>query len=416
MTASRRTAPAPEDRVWTVAELTARLKGVLEDAFEALWVEGEISNFVHHSSGHMYFSLKDERAQLRSVFFRGDNRLLKFRPENGMKVRARGSITVYERSGQYQILVRRLVPVGTGELELAFRQLVEKLEKEGLFDEDRKQPLPEWPGRVGVITSPTGAAIHDVIRVLGRRFPVTLLLYPVRVQGEGAAEEIAAAVDRMNELGAADLLVVGRGGGSLEDLWAFNEEVVARAIARSRIPVLSAVGHEVDVTVADLVADARAATPSAAAEMLAPGRDEVDELLRHRRESLALRMEETLRFWRERVRRFRESRALARPEALLREEAQRVDELARRLETAIGNRRERWSEKVAALAATLGALDPHGVLDRGYCICRIGEKGAAVTDAASVEEGALLTLRFRKGGAGVRVETVRTESEERGES
>ncbi len=416
MVPPRRTAPAPEDRVWTVSELTTRVKGVLEETFETLWVEGEISNFVHHSSGHMYFSLKDERAQLRSVFFRGDNRLLKFRPENGMKVRARGAITVYERNGQYQLLVRRLVPVGTGELELAFRQLVEKLEKEGLFDEERKQPLPEWPGRVGVITSPTGAAIHDIIRVLRRRFPVTLLLYPVRVQGEGAAEETAAAVDRMNELGAADLLVVGRGGGSLEDLWAFNEEVVARAIVRSRIPVLSAVGHEVDVTVSDLVADARAATPSAAAEILAHGREEVEERLRHRRESLARRMEETLRFWRERIRRFRESRALARPEALLREEAQRVDELARRLETAIGSRRERWREKVAARAATLGALDPHGVLDRGYCICRIGEKGAAVTDAASVEEGALLTLRFRKGGADVRVETVRTESEERGES
>ncbi|MFH1277790.1 MAG: exodeoxyribonuclease VII large subunit, partial [Candidatus Eisenbacteria bacterium] len=237
-------APAPEEKVWSVAEITAAVKRALESAFPAVWVEAEISNFVHHSSGHRYFSLKDERSQLRSVFFKGDNRLLRFRPEDGMKVRVRGEITVYERSGQYQILVRRMVPVGTGDLELAFRQLVEKLRAEGLFDEEKKKRLPRFPRRVAVITSPTGAAIHDVIRVLRTRFPVELLLVPVKVQGEGAAAEIAGALDRLTERGGVDLLGVGRGGGSLEDLWAFNEEVLARAIARSGIPVLSAVGHE----------------------------------------------------------------------------------------------------------------------------------------------------------------------------
>ncbi|MBN1826077.1 MAG: exodeoxyribonuclease VII large subunit [Candidatus Eisenbacteria bacterium] len=393
-------------KIWSVSELTARVKGALEEAFPPLWVEGEISNFVHHTSGHMYFSLKDERAQLRAVFFRGNNRLLNFHPEDGLRVRAYGSLTVYERSGQHQIVVRSLVPVGRGELELAFRALVERLEKEGLFDPARKRPLPRWPERVGVITSPTGAAIHDVIRVLRDRFPVTLLLYPVRVQGEGAAEEIAAAIERMNAAAAADLLVVGRGGGSLEDLWAYNEERVARAIAASRIPVLSAVGHEVDVTIADLAADARAATPSAAAEMLSPDREEVERILEHFARRVARPMEERLRFLAERLRRFRESRALAVPEARVREETQRLDDLSRRLATAATRGGERRRERLAALSGSLRALDPSAVLDRGYSIVR-DEVGRAVLDAAALAPGALLTIRFRRGEADARTERIR---------
>lgn len=398
MTSLPSPAPGPDEKVWSVVEITAAVKRTLEGAFPALWVEGEISNFVHHSSGHMYFSLKDERSQIRSVFFRGENRLLRFRPEDGMKVRVRGEVTVYERNGQYQLLVRRMVPVGTGDLELAFRQLVEKLRAEGLFDEEKKKPLPRFPRRVAVVTSPTGAAIHDVIRVLRGRFPVELLLVPVKVQGEGAAEEIAAAVDRMNAIGGVDLLVVGRGGGSLEDLWAFNEEAVARAIARSRIPVLSAVGHEVDVTIADLAADVRAATPSAAAEMLAPSREEVEEYLRNRRERLARGALDLLRYWRERIGRYRESRALARPEGLLREEAQRIDDLSRRMASALRNRRERWKEQVGGLERALRALGPLAVLDRGYAICRTAG-GEIVTDGGKLRTGDRLLLRFPKGGA-----------------
>jgi exodeoxyribonuclease VII large subunit len=410
----RSPAPAPEERIWSVSALTASIKRSLEDAFPALWVEGEISNFTHHSSGHMYFSLKDEGAHLRAVFFKGDNRLLRFRPADGMKVRAWGAITVYEKSGQYQMIVRRLVPAGVGELELAFRQLVERLEKEGLFDPARKRPLPRFPRRIAVVTSPTGAAIHDIIRVLRSRFPVDLLLIPVRVQGEGAAAEIAAAIDRANAIGEIDVLLVGRGGGSLEDLWAFNEEEVARAIARSRIPVLSAVGHEVDVTIADLVADVRAATPSAAAEIAAPGREEVEEFLSTRRERLAGRMRDLLRFWRERLVRFRESRALARPEALVRESAQRLDDLSRRMESAASGRLGRLRERLLGLGSTLRALGPQGVLERGYCICRSGKDGPAVTDAGAVRPGALLDIRFRVGSAEARVEKVFPAGKEEG--
>ncbi|RPJ49421.1 MAG: exodeoxyribonuclease VII large subunit [Candidatus Latescibacterota bacterium] len=411
MRSTIRPLPLPEERVYTVGEITSAVKVLIEEGYPSLWVEGEISNFTHHSSGHMYFSLKDEKAQLRAVFFRGENRLLRFRPEDGMKVRAHGSLTVYEKSGQYQLLVRRLTPVGVGELEMAFRQLVERLEKEGLFDASRKKPLPRFPRRVAVVTSPTGAAIHDIVRVLGGRFPVELLLYPVRVQGEGAAEEIAAAIDRLNGAGGFDLLLVGRGGGSLEDLWAFNEEIVARAIARSRIPVLSAVGHEIDVTIADLAADVRAATPSSAAEMLAPARGEIEELLCTRRERLAARMRDLLRFWKERVRRFRESRSLGRPESLVRESAQRLDDLSRRMERAESVFLASLRERLAGSAATLRALDPHGVLDRGYCICRAGEGGRAVTDAAALAAGELLEIRFRRGRAEARTEKVIPEAE-----
>jgi len=397
--------------VWSVSEITSAVKSTLEAEFASLWVEGEISNFTHHSSGHMYFSLKDEKAQLRAVFFRGENRLLRFRPQDGMKVRARGALTVYEKSGQYQLLVRSLVPVGVGELELAFRQLVERLEKEGLFDPAGKKPLPRFPGRVAVLTSPTGAAIHDILRVLRGRFPIEVLLVPVRVQGEGAAEEIAEAIDRMNARGGVDLLLVGRGGGSLEDLWAFNEEVLARAIARSRLPVLSAVGHEVDVTIADLAADVRAPTPSAAAEMLVPGWEEIAELLRARRERLAARARETVRFWRERIRRFRESRALARPESLVRESAQRLDDLSRRMESASAARLGRARDRFEGMRRALRALDPYAILERGYCICRQGRGGAPVVDARAIAPGALLDLHFRRGRAEARAERVDPESE-----
>jgi len=407
--------PGPEEKIWSVAELTASVKGAIEEAFPPLWVEGEISNFVHHGSGHMYFSLKDEKAQLRAVFFRGDNHLLRFKPEDGMKVRARGSLTVYERSGQYQILVRRLQPVGTGELELAFRQLVDRLGKEGLFDESRKKPLPAYPDRIGVLTSATGAAIHDILRVLRRRFPVTVLLYPVRVQGEGAAEEIATAIERMNERGDVDLLVVGRGGGSLEDLWAFNEEIVARAIVASAIPVLSAVGHEVDVTISDLVADRRAATPSAAAEILAPSRDEVGEGLVASRIRMARTVRDRLRFFRERLRRIREGRALGRPGEMIRREAQRLDDLSGRLARSVGHGHDRARDRIARLRQTLTALDPKGVLERGYCICR-DDAGRAVTDASRLVLGARVEIAFRRGGAGARIEEVYESAGEGGES
>lgn len=404
-----------DEKVWTVAELTGRVKTVLEGSIPPLWVEGEISNFVHHSSKHMYFSLKDDRAQLRCVFFRGRNRLIKFRPESGMKVRARGEITVYERSGQYQMMVSNLEPAGEGELELAFRQLVERLQKEGLFREELKKPLPRFPEKIGVVTSPTGAAIHDMIRVLSGRFPVEVLLYPVRVQGEGAAEEIAHAVRRLNELEAVDVIIVGRGGGSLEDLWAFNEEVVARSIYESIIPVISAVGHEVDFTISDMVADLRSPTPTAAAERVVPSREEVDEGLVRQEERIARRMLEMIRFWKERLSRYAESRALGQPRALLREEAQRLDDLTHRLAQGLQRVEERMADTIRAVAGKLAALDPLAVLERGYSICRGSPEGKAITSVADVQVDDPLYIRFRRGSAEARVVST-TEQEEGDES
>ncbi len=252
-----------ETHVLSVSELTSAIRQVLEASLEPLWVEGEISNFHHHSSGHMYFTLKDSGAQLRCAMFRGPNQRLRFVPADGLLVQAFGRVTVYERQGQYQMLVERMAPAGIGALQRAFEELKRRLEAEGLFAPERKRALPRFPERIGLVTSQRGAAIQDLITVLRRRWPgLTLVVRPVPVQGDGAAEEIARALDEMNAYGALDVLIVGRGGGSAEDLWAFNEEAVARAIHRSLIPVISAVGHEIDITIADYVADARAPTPT----------------------------------------------------------------------------------------------------------------------------------------------------------
>ena len=262
---------------FTVTELTQHIKNVLENTIQPVWIEGELSNFKHHSSGHMYFSLKDEKSSINCVFFRQFNNYLRFTPENGMKVLCYGKVTVYEKRGQYQILVNQLKPLGTGELEIAFQQLKQKLQAEGLFDKDNKKDIPKYPENIGLITSSTGAAIQDIRNVISRRFPVKILLVSTRVQGEKAADEIVAAIQKFNQLNNVDVLILGRGGGSLEDLWSFNEEKVARAIFNSKLPVISAVGHEVDFTISDFVADLRAPTPSAAAELVVPDRDSIKE-------------------------------------------------------------------------------------------------------------------------------------------
>ena len=266
------------EKIYTVTEITKEIKSILEENFPALWVEGEISNYLLHSSGHRYFSLKDENVQIRCTLwrFRGDE--LQFEPADGMKVIVWGAITVYERNGQYQLDVIELIPAGLGKLEIAFRRLKEKLFKEGLFDEEHKKPIPEFPEAIGMVTSPTGAAIRDIIRIIRSRFPsVKIIVNPVRVQGEGAAEEIAQAIKEFNEYKKIDVMLVGRGGGSVEDLWAFNEETVARAIYESEIPIISAVGHQIDFVISDFVADSRAPTPSAAAQMVVEERDELLE-------------------------------------------------------------------------------------------------------------------------------------------
>src|SRR5499425_3325488 len=255
--------------VLSISELTRRLQETLEERFPAVWVEGEISNFRLYGSGHAYFTLKDDAAQLRTVLFRNRMRRIRFEPGDGLHVLAFGSLEVYAQRGEYQFVVELLEPRGLGALQLAFEQLKARLGAEGLFAESRKRPLPRFPRRIGIVTSPSGAAVRDMLRVIGRRFAgLSIVIAPARVQGDGAAREIAAAIADLNALGDVDVIIVGRGGGSLEDLWAFNEEVVAREIAGSKIPVISAVGHEVDVTIADFVADVRAPTPSAAAELV----------------------------------------------------------------------------------------------------------------------------------------------------
>jgi exodeoxyribonuclease VII large subunit len=349
---------APERKVWSVSELTLRVRDLLEAEFHDIWVEGEISNFRQAQSGHYYFTLKDEQAQLRCVCFRNQARLLKFRPEDGLHVRVRGSLSVYEQRGEYQLYAELIEPVGLGALQLAFEQLKRKLAAEGLFDPARKKPLPLLPRRVGLVTSPAGAAVRDILRILRRRHPnLHILLYPVRVQGEGAAKEIADAIAWFNHEEAADVLIVARGGGSLEDLWAFNEEIVARAIAASQIPVISGVGHEIDFTIADFAADVRAPTPSAAAEMLVRTRQEFDRHITELRQRIVQQMRLLLSEWRHRVRELATHRAFRRVENLVREHRQRLDDAVFALAEALRQRTEAARQRLLVAAARLAAFD-----------------------------------------------------------
>ncbi len=351
-------------KILTVSRLTALIKGVLEENFEHVWVEGEVSNLAMPVSGHLYFTLKDAGAQLRCVMFRASARALRFRLKDGMALVVRGRLSLFEPRGEYQLIVEYLEPQGIGALQLAFAQLKERLAREGLFDEAHKKPVPKLPQRVGVVTSATGAAIHDILNVLARCFAnVEVLIHPVKVQGEGAAAEIAQAVRDFNRYGNIDVMIVGRGGGSMEDLWAFNEEVVARAIYHSRIPVISAVGHEVDFTIADFVADLRAPTPSAAAELVVKSKAElVAELdaLSHR---LRLGMRHLMADYQARVDGL--TMALKDPSMLLGHLAQRVDDLGERLVLAWRGEAKKKKDRVAYLCNSLRLSNPSVMVERG---------------------------------------------------
>lgn len=387
----------------TVSRLAALLKEVVEDNFAQVLVEGEISNFSVPASGHFYFSLKDESAQLRAVMFRSQARLLPFRLENGMQVVLSGRVSLYPQRGEVQLVAETLEPRGVGSLQVAFEQLKNRLAGEGLFAEARKRPLPTFPRTVGVVTSATGAAIHDIVNVLRRRGAgLRLLLRPVRVQGEGAAAEIAEAIADHNRFGAADVLIVGRGGGSLEDLWAFNEEVVARAIHASVIPVISAVGHEVDYTIADFVADLRAPTPSAAAELVARSRLELEGHLDHLAQRLAGQMQGRLELLDERVRGL--TRRLRSPRQQLQLWHQRHADLVRRLDRSMARRQQETEGRLAALAGRLDLLSPLRTLERGYAIAFAEKTGRAVLDAETLSRGDHLQLRFARGRARATVE------------
>jgi exodeoxyribonuclease VII large subunit len=438
-----------EKTILTVSRLTALLRGVLEENFEQVWVQGEVSNLSFPSSGHLYFTLKDAGAQLRCVMFKGAAKNLKFRPGDGMALITRGRISVYDQRGEYQLICEYLEPAGIGALQLAFMQLKERLAKEGLFDESHKRPLPTFPRRIGVVTSPTGAAIHDILNILRRRFAsVEILLYPVRVQGEGSADEIARAIDDMNRLDLADVLIVGRGGGSLEDLWAFNEEVVARAVHRSKLPVISAVGHETDWTICDFAADLRAPTPSAAAELVIASSVELRgrmEALDHR---LRLAIETRLAGMEARIDALR--RSLHDPGTMLGHLAQRVDDLGGRLEFALQNsvdcnrvkfdrlqtglmynnpvraiedlrqrltllslqgerlitwKLERMKHLFSSATARLEVLSPLRTLSRGYSVATT-EDGAVASDTSQLTPGDRIRLQLHRGRAFCRVEEI----------
>jgi exodeoxyribonuclease VII large subunit len=432
----------PERRAFTVTELAAKIRDLFARNFTDIWVTGEISNCHEAQSGHIYCTLKDERSQVKCVCFKNQLRTMKFRPEDGLHVTVRGSISIYESRGEYQIYVETIEPVGLGALQLAFEQLKRRLEAEGLFSAGRKKPLPLLPSRIGLITSPRGAAVRDVVRILRRRFSnVHLTLYPVRVQGDGASTEIVRAVQFFNRQKIVDVLIIARGGGSLEDLWAFNEEEVVRAIAGSEIPVISGIGHETDFTIADFVADVRASTPSAAAELVVQTRREFDKHVADLRDALTEQMRYHILVLIRRVHELSGRRGFRRPLDLLRQQRQRADELTSRLahglRANVQNSRRRFTTthmrivsfdfrmKIAALRLRLEKrstdlagryerllrakrerLDrlrlqleersPLRVLERGYAIAT-NAAGQVLSDATQVAVGDTVNLRLRRG-------------------
>ena len=341
-----------EKKILTVSQLTNLIRGVLEENFEHLWVEGEVSNLAMPSSGHLYFTLKDSGATIRCVMFRAAAKALKIRLSDGTRVVLRGRVSVYDQRGDYQLLTEYLEPQGLGALQLAFQQLKERLSKEGLFAETLKKPLPLLPQTIGIITSPTGAAIHDILNVIGRRHAdLRIIIYPVRVQGEGAAAEIVTALQDMNALGEAEVIILGRGGGSSEDLWSFNEEIVARAIAASSIPIISAVGHEIDITIADLVADLRAPTPSAAAELVVNSKLQLSADCAALERRLLLALQRQLAAAGSRLEILKLS--LKNPELLIERFLQRIDDLQQRSTTALALLMQGGSRRVTAAGETL---------------------------------------------------------------
>ncbi|BDG36727.1 exodeoxyribonuclease VII large subunit [Saccharococcus caldoxylosilyticus] len=351
----------------TVGALTKYIKRKfdVDPHLRDLWIKGEISNFKYHSRGHMYFTLKDEQARIQAVMFAGYNQYLHFRPEDGMKVLVRGEISVYEPSGNYQIYVKEMQPEGIGNLYLAYEQLKKRLEAEGLFSPQHKKPLPAFPRYIGVATSPTGAAIRDIITTIRRRYPIaTIILFPTLVQGEHAAESIVRSIEKANELGYIDVLIVGRGGGSIEELWAFNEEIVARAIFASEVPIISAVGHETDFTIADFVADLRAPTPTGAAELAVPHITELIERISQRRVRLIRAMKEKIAMESERLSRVQKSYAFRYPEKLYEQKEQQLDALLERLQRHTERMFDKQRERLEQLRLTLLRYHPAEQLSR----------------------------------------------------
>ena len=449
---------APE--VWTIAQLTRRVKNLLEGEIGFVWVSGEISNWKVAASGHAYFTLKDETSQIDAVMFRGRLSRLRFEPDSGLEVIGHGQVTVYERRGNYQIVLDDMQPKGVGALQLAFEKLKQKLEAEGLFDERHKKPLPLLPRRIGVVTSPTGAAIRDILNVLNRRFAnVHVILYPARVQGDEAAPEIVEGIRALDRWGV-DVMIIGRGGGSLEDLWPFNEEAVVRAVFEAETPIISAVGHEIDFALTDFAADLRAPTPSAAAELVVQEREALINKVHLLGRRLARSLEQGLERARHRLEVARGSFVFRRPDELVRQRRQESDELRMRLEAALAERMraaqtrlgaaaralkllspmnrlqqarerlavirarlphtaaalvERLQGRLRPLAAQLHALSPLAILSRGYALAWKVPEGTLVRRAGQLAPGDEIDLRFGEGSARAAVQQIEETQNDEGE-
>lgn len=392
----------------SVSELNARIKGLIESdpVLGSVYVRGELSNYKVYPSGHHYFTLKDAESSLRCVMFRSAASKLRFRPEGGMRVTAWGRVAVYPRDGAYQLYCEVLMPEGAGDLQVAYEQLKAKLAAEGLFDPAHKKPIPRYPERIAVITSSAGAAVHDIIRVLRKRWPVAkVVLLPVRVQGVEAPPEIAGALRYANKYRVADVIITGRGGGSIEDLWAFNDERVARAIYASELSVISAVGHEPDVTIADFVADLRAATPSNAAELVAPDVSELRDAIRSASARLDQAIDRGLSQRRTALTELASRRVMQSPTGFIDQRRLELDSIRLRLDAAATGRLHRERQEFARLAAKLDALSPLKVLGRGYSIA-LDAEGRAVREAGQLKAGDKLDLRLSRGGAKCLVESV----------
>lgn len=394
-----------DNYIFTVTALNDYIKELLDSdtGLAAVTVRGEISNYKAYPSGHHYFSLKDENCTLKCVMFKGSAIRLRFHPQNGMTVVTMGRISVFPRDGAYQLYVSAMMPDGEGDLNAAFERLKARLQAEGLFDPERKKSIPAYPQRIALVTSPVGAAVRDMLRILEARWPMAqVVILPVRVQGTEAAGEISRAIDYANACQIADLIITGRGGGSAEDLWCFNEETVARAIYRSEIPVISAVGHEPDVTIADYVADLRAATPSNAAELAVPDQNDIYGWLEQSKARVTQRLSRELALARESLRRFQHSRALSDPINLVEDRRMLLDHQSQRLATALQGQLSREKERFAASAAKLDALSPLKVLGRGYAIPQ--SEGRVLLTADEVRKQERFTLRLRDGTVPCQVE------------
>ncbi len=408
-----------ERRVYKVIEITRLIKSAIEDKVGRVWVEGEISNLRQPPSGHMYFTLKDADSQISAVMFKGSQSSMRLKPKDGMLVRAFGEVTVYEKNGNYQILIRTLEDAGKGARYEQFEKLKAKLQAEGLFEDSRKKKIPLLPQRVGIVTSPTGAAIRDILNILLRRFPnIQILISPVKVQGDGAAREISDAIAELNRRGGLDVMIVGRGGGSIEDLWSFNEEIVARAIAASEIPVISAVGHEIDFTISDFVADLRAPTPSAAAELVVQGKEDITQQIRAYEVRLRRSLNELMLVLKNRFTAASSSYILKEPANMARrysdnidqirlrmvhvmrgrisETHQILDESAMRSQSCLTNALNARKQDLRRIEDQIRVLNPLSVLDRGYSVT-CNTDGAVVKDASSLKKGDRLFTMLHKG-------------------